>query len=112
MSNSTPVGLASFHYGPVAGALIGLDAVEIESQKGTIGDRDRKIANLKQDIAELEQQNAAYQEQVLQAYQKIKGDEATVSKAKKAVAIALTLLDEQIGALDDAGSKPAGEGAD
>ena len=50
--------------------------------------RDIRIAELKQDIGELEKQNSAYQEQVLKAYQKIKTDEATVARAKKAMAIA------------------------
>ena len=34
------------------------------------------------------------QEQVLQAYQRLKSDEAVVGRARKALAIALTLLDE------------------
>ena len=33
--------------------------------------------------------------QVLRAYQKIKADEAMVARAKKAMAIALTVLDDQ-----------------
>ena len=41
----------------------------------------------------------SYEEQVLAAYQKLKNDEATIAKAKKAVAIALTLLDEDIAPL-------------
>ncbi len=43
----------------------------------------------------LEHENASYQEQVLRAYQKIKADEAMVARAKKAMAIALTVLDDQ-----------------
>ena len=38
--------------------------------------------------------DAGYQEQVLRAFQKIKADETTVARAKKAMAIALTLLDD------------------
>jgi CheY-like chemotaxis protein len=56
--------------------------------------RDEKITGLKADIAELETQNAQFQEQVLRAYQKIKNDDAVVEKAKKAMAIALTLLED------------------
>ena len=43
----------------------------------------------------------ALQEQVLRAYKKIKGDEATIAKAKKALAIALTLLDDNISVLEE-----------
>ena len=53
------------------------------------------IAELRAEIAALEQENASYQEQVLRAYQKIKTDEAMVARAKKAMAIALTVLDDQ-----------------
>ena len=51
-------------------------------------------SDLRGEIASLEQENANYQEQVLRAYQKIKTDEAMVARAKKAMAIALTVLDD------------------
>jgi len=66
----------------------------IAAHLAAIEDRDRKIATLKKELGELEEQNAGYQEQILKAYQKIKTDEATTLRAKKAIAIALTLLDE------------------
>jgi hypothetical protein len=47
-----------------------------------------------QRVSELEQESAGYQDQILKAYQRIKSDESIVSRAKKALAIALTLLDE------------------
>lgn len=50
---------------------------------------------LRKEIEGLETENASYQEQVLRAYQKIKTDEAMVARAKKAMAIALTVLDDQ-----------------
>jgi len=56
--------------------------------------RDQRIAELGTQIDELEGENSTYQEQVLKAYQKIKTDEATVARAKKALAIALTTLDD------------------
>ena len=42
-----------------------------------------------------EAENTSYQEQVLRAYQKIKADEAMVARARKAMAIALTVLDDE-----------------
>ncbi len=79
-------------------------AETIESQTALLGERDARIAGLRQDIDELERQNAGYQEQVLRAFQKIKADETTVARAKKAMAIALTLLDdaEQAAAVEQA----------
>ena len=59
-----------------------------------IAERDQRLTELRAELDELEQQNAAYQEQVLKAYQKIKADEAMVARAKKAMAIALTVLDD------------------
>ena len=66
-----------------------------EQQAAAVAERDQRIAQLKGELDGLEQENAGYQEQVLKAYQKIKADEATVARAKKAMAIALTLLDEE-----------------
>ena len=45
-------------------------------------------------MAELEAESAKLQEQVLQAFQRLKADEVVVGRARKALAIALTLLDE------------------
>lgn len=41
-------------------------------------------------------ENTGLQEQVLKAYHRVKGDEQVVARARKALAIALTLLDESI----------------
>jgi CheY-like chemotaxis protein len=87
-------------------ALRGLEEA-VSSLQASLADRDERIGRLGQDLGELEQQNAGYQEQVLRAFQKIKADEATVARAKKAMAIALTLLDdaEQAAALEAAGHR-------
>jgi CheY-like chemotaxis protein len=81
----------------------------VEREK-TIDQHEGEIGSLKAEIAELESQNADYQEQVLKAFQKIKTDEATVAKAKKALAIALTLLDENIAGGDEAAAPGGGSG--
>ncbi len=56
----------------------------------------REFREAHQRIADLESQIAGLQEQMLKAFRKMKGDEETVGRAKKALAVALTLLDEQI----------------
>jgi chromosome segregation ATPase len=68
---------------------------ELRAHVAAISERDQRIADLRREIEGLEHENASYQEQVLRAYQKIKTDEAMVARAKKAMAIALTVLDDQ-----------------
>jgi CheY-like chemotaxis protein len=60
---------------------------ELEARARTLEERARRVA-------ELEQESARYQDQILRAYQRIKADESIVARAKKALAIALTLLEE------------------
>jgi hypothetical protein len=71
---------------------------ELEQRlKAALDDLNAREATLNeraQRIAEMEQESAGYQDQILKAYQRIKSDESIVSRAKKALAIALTLLDE------------------
>ena len=81
-------------------AIAGRDAAvsqrdqQIEELEGAVAARDKRLASLRAEIEELEGENAQFQEEVLKAYRKINADEATVSRAKKALAIALTLLDD------------------
>ena len=68
---------------------------ELRTHAQAVAERDQRIAELRKEIETVEQENTSYQEQVLRAYQKIKTDEAMVARAKKAMAIALTVLDDQ-----------------
>lgn len=61
---------------------------EVRLEADTEGDR------LRARIAELEGQAARNEDRVIKAYQKIKGDEKVKEKTKKALAIALQLLEE------------------
>jgi hypothetical protein len=82
---------------------------DVARLEGDVAERDRRAAEHKALIADLEKENAGFQEQLLKAYQKIKSDEAIANKAKKAMAIALTLLD---GEKEAAGLRPpASDGA-
>jgi chromosome segregation ATPase len=67
---------------------------ELRAHAAAIAERDQRLSELRKEIDGLETENASYQDQVLRAYQKIKSDEAMVARAKKAMAIALTVLDE------------------
>lgn len=66
----------------------------LQNARNDISERDQRLSERAQRIGELEQESAGYQDQILKAYQRIKSDESIVSRAKKALAIALTLLDE------------------
>ncbi len=66
----------------------------LDTVRNDLSERDGKLSDRERRIAELEQESAGYQDQILKAYQRIKSDESIVSRAKKALAIALTLLDE------------------
>jgi hypothetical protein len=66
---------------------------DLRQHAAAIAERDQRIIELRREIEALEQENTSYQDQVLRAYQKIKSDEAMVAKARKAMAIALTVLD-------------------
>ena len=68
---------------------------DLRAHQTAIADRDQRITELRGEIESLEAENANYQDQVLRAYQKIKSDEAMVARARKAMAIALTVLDDQ-----------------
>ena len=68
---------------------------ELRQHQAAIVERDNRIAELRKEIEALEAENASYQDQVLRAYQKIKADEAMVARARKAMAIALTVLDDE-----------------
>jgi hypothetical protein len=63
--------------------------------EGARADSDRRLAEARKRIGELEAQNGKHEERVVKAYQKIKTDEKVREKARKALAIALQLLDDR-----------------
>ncbi len=65
---------------------------------------EKRVAELKRRIAELEAANTKNEERVVKAYLKIKGDEKVRDKARKALSIALQLLEEGLPA-EQAGDK-------
>jgi hypothetical protein len=79
---------------------------DLEKRLGTANadlvSRDGKIAEHVSQIGDLERQNSAYQVQVLKAFTKIRNDGKLAEKARKALAIAAALLEEQITSPDGA----------
>ncbi len=66
--------------------------------EGVRDDGERRIAEVQKRLQDLEAVNAKHEERIVKAYQKIKSDEKIREKTRKALAIALQLLDERIAA--------------
>ena len=95
--------------GPIlaaAGARVTVfDASERQlAQDQAVAARDGSLRELGGELSAVKEQNAGYREQVVSAYSKIKSDEQLADKARKAMAVALTLLDEQLRTANGAGS--------
>ena len=58
-------------------------------------DREVKVGQARDRITELESKVADLEDQTLRAYKRIKDDEKAIDKAKRAVSVALTVLDER-----------------
>ena len=68
---------------------------ELDTSRTDIRDREVKLSQARDRITELEGKVADLEDQALRAYRRIKDDEKTIDKAKRAVSVALTLLDER-----------------
>ena len=71
---------------------------QFERAEARVRERDERIG-------ELETETSMYQEQILKAYQRIKADEESSSQVKRALAIALGVLDG-VKAVDQLQEKP------
>jgi hypothetical protein len=76
--------------------LAGLEA-DLDAARAELGDRDVRLAQNRDRLAALEAKVAEYEDQLVRAYQRIRGDEKTTEKTKRALAVALALLDERGG---------------
>ena len=63
--------------------------------EGARGEADKRAGELRRRVQELEAATAKNEERIVKAYQKIKGDEKLREKTRKALTIALQLLDER-----------------
>jgi len=68
---------------------------ELDTARSDVRDREVKLGQARDRITELESKVADLEDQALRAYRRIKDDEKTIDKAKRAVSVALTLLDER-----------------
>ena len=68
---------------------------ELDTARADLRDREVKLAQGRDRTSELETKLADFEDQILRAYQKLRNDDKIVDKAKRALAVALTLLDDR-----------------
>ena len=68
---------------------------ELDTARTDVRDREVKLGQARDRITELESKVADLEDQTLRAYKRIKDDEKAIDKAKRAVSVALTVLDER-----------------
>lgn len=76
--------------------LAGFEA-DLDSARMELGDRDLKLSQNRDRIGELEAKLSDYEDQIVRAYQRFRTDEKTGEKIRRALAIALALMDERGG---------------
>jgi len=86
----------------IAGQEADLDAARAE-----LSDRDVRLAQTRDRIAELESKVTDYEDQIVRAYQRLRADEKTTEKARRALAVALALIDERASGGGNVGAAPA-----
>jgi CheY-like chemotaxis protein len=74
--------------------LAGLEA-DLDAARAELGDREVRLAQSRDRVAELEAKVADYEDQIVRAFQRVRTDEKTTEKARRALAVALALLDER-----------------
>jgi CheY-like chemotaxis protein len=77
--------------------LSGLEA-DLDAARAELGNRDVRLAQTRDRIAELEAKVADYEDQIVRAFQRIRADDKTTEKTRRALAVALALLDERANA--------------
>ena len=82
---------------------------ELDTARTDVRDREVKLSQARDRITEVEGKLGDLEDQALRAYRRIKDDEKTIDKAKRAVSVALTLLDERSTAGTPAAPRPGEE---
>jgi DNA-binding response OmpR family regulator/DNA repair exonuclease SbcCD ATPase subunit len=77
--------------------LSGLEA-DVDAARAELGNREVRLAQSRDRIAELEAKVADYEDQIVRAFQRIRADDKTAEKTRRALAVALALIDERAAA--------------
>jgi DNA-binding response OmpR family regulator/DNA repair exonuclease SbcCD ATPase subunit len=88
--------------------LAGLEA-DIDAARAELGNREVRLAQGRDRIAELEAKVADYEDQIVRAFQRIRADDKTAEKTRRALSVALALLDERAATPAAPAPRPAGE---
>jgi len=68
---------------------------DIDAARAELGDREVRLAQSRDGVAQLEAKVAGYEDQIVRAYQRIRSDEKIAEKTRRALAVALALIDER-----------------
>lgn len=74
--------------------IAGLEA-DLDSSRADLREREVKLAQNSARIGDLETRTTEYEEQIVRAFQKMRSDDKAIEKAKRALAVALSLLDDR-----------------
>jgi CheY-like chemotaxis protein len=88
--------------------LAGLEA-DIDAARAELGNREVRLAQGRDRIAELEAKVADYEDQIVRAFQRIRADDKTAEKTRRALSVALALLDERAATPAAPAPRPAGD---
>jgi CheY-like chemotaxis protein len=88
--------------------LSGVEA-DIDAARAELGTRDVKMAQQRDRISELESKVADYEDQIVRAFQRIRSDDKTAEKTRRALAVALALIDERAAAPAAPAARPLSE---
>jgi DNA-binding response OmpR family regulator len=91
--------------------LAGLEA-DIDEARAELSNREVRLAQGRDRVAELEAKVADYEDQIVRAFQRIRADERTTEKTRRALAVALALLDERQSAPAPSSPRPASDDAE
>ncbi len=68
---------------------------DLDATRTDLRDRQNKLNQAQSRIAELEHKTLGYEEQIMRTFNRMRADEKIVTKAKRAMAVALSLLEER-----------------
>jgi DNA-binding response OmpR family regulator len=68
---------------------------DLDVARAELGDRDVKLSQMRDRLAEVEAKAADYEDQIVRAFQRLRSDEKTTEKVRRALAVGLALLDER-----------------
>lgn len=74
--------------------IAGLEA-DLDATRADLRDREVKLSQGNLRVSELELKTTQYEEQIMRSYQRLRSDDKVVEKAKRALAVALSLLEER-----------------